>query len=272
MTSVRIIGPGRAGCSFARALASVGIEVRGVLGRTDEVDSAAEGVDLLLLAVPDKAISDVASAVRPVRTTVVAHCSGALGLEVLDAHERVASLHPLLSLPDPIIGAERLRSGYYFAVSGDLLVTEVVAALGGLVLAVAPQARSQYHAAACVAANHLVALLGQVERIAASVGLPLEAFLPLAREALDDVCRLGPRAALTGPAARGDLETIERHRQSMDPDELAGYDAGVALARRLASSPASVPRAEASSGSLEASRERVVDARLAGVTGTGSWR
>jgi len=253
-------------------LASVGVEVRSVLGRTDEVDSAAEGVDLLLLAVPDRAISDVASAVRPVRTTVVAHCSGAFGLEALGAHERVASLHPLLSLPDPVIGAERLRSGGYFAVGGDRLATELVVALGGLPLALPAQARAQYHAAACMASNHLVALLGQVERIADSVGLPLEAFLPLAQGALDDVCRLGPRAALTGPASRGDLATIERHRQSIDPAELAGYDAGVALACRLASSAMPVSRTKAPSPSLEASHERVVDVPLAGVAGTGSWR
>jgi predicted short-subunit dehydrogenase-like oxidoreductase (DUF2520 family) len=84
-----------------------------------------------------------------------------------------------------------------------------------------------------MASNHLVALLGQVQRVAATVGLPLEAFLPLARGALDDVSRLGPAAALTGPVSRGDLTTIERHRQVLDPAELGGYDAGVDLARRL---------------------------------------
>ena len=53
--------------------------------------------------------------------------------------------------------------------------------------------RAAYHAAACIAANHVVALLGQVERVAASVGLDLEAFLPLTRAAVDDVAALGPR-------------------------------------------------------------------------------
>ena len=60
-------------------------------------------------------------------------------------------------------------------------------------------------AAACIAANHVVALLGQVERVAASVGLDVEAFLPLTRAAVDDVAALGPRRALTGPS-------LPRHR------------------------------------------------------------
>jgi predicted short-subunit dehydrogenase-like oxidoreductase (DUF2520 family) len=233
MTTVRIIGPGRAGRSFASAFAAAGVEVRDILGRADDVSSAAAGVDVLLLTVPDQAIAGVASAVRPVPCTVVAHCSGALGLEVLAPHERVAALHPLVTLPDPAIGAARLGSGGYFAVAGDQAVIDLVLELGGRTLVIPADSRAGYHAAACMASNHLVALLGQVQRVAASVGLPLEAFLPLARGALDDVGRLGPAAALTGPVARGDLTTIERHRQVLDPAELGGYDAGVALARRL---------------------------------------
>jgi predicted short-subunit dehydrogenase-like oxidoreductase (DUF2520 family) len=234
MTTVRIIGPGRAGRSFECALTAVGVEVKDLLGRPDDVSSVAEGVDLVLLAVPDEAIAVVAAAIRPVPSTVVAHCSGALGLEVLAPHEKVASLHPLMTLPDPVAGAARLRSGCYFAVAGDDLATRLVHDLGGRCLSVPAQARAAYHAAACMASNHLVGLLGQVERVAESAGLPLEAFLPLARGALEDVARHGPAAALTGPAARGDLATIEHHRQALDPLELGGYDAGVALARRLA--------------------------------------
>jgi len=254
MTTVRIIGPGRAGKSFARAFEAVGVKVRGVLGHDDDVAPAALGVDVVLLAVPDRAVASVASAVEPVRLTVVAHCSGSLGLEVLAPHERVASLHPLVTLPDPVIGAVRLRTGGYFVVAGDQVATDLALALGGHPLVMRADRRAEYHAAACIASNHLVALLGQVQRVAESVGLPLEAFLPLARGALDDVGLLGPAAALTGPAARGDLATIERHRQVLDATELDGYDAGVALARRLKTSLA---------------RDELTEP--VGAAGTGSW-
>jgi predicted short-subunit dehydrogenase-like oxidoreductase (DUF2520 family) len=228
-------------------------------------------VDVLLLTVPDRLIGAVASAILPVRSTVVAHCSGSLGLEVLATHERVGSMHPLVTLPDPVIGGARLRAGVCFVVSGDQLLGELVEALGGRSLEVPAQARPAYHAAACMASNHLVALLGQVQRVAASAGLPLDAFFQLAQAALDDVVLLGPAAALTGPAARGDLATIERHRQALDPAELDGYDAGVALARRLvsaapakASEPERQPAAEGgrSSGSI---------GDLVGSSRAGSW-
>jgi predicted short-subunit dehydrogenase-like oxidoreductase (DUF2520 family) len=138
-------------------------------------------------------------------------------------------------LPDPVIGALRLRGRPFFAVAGDQLATDLVLGLHGQPIVVPDEERAAYHAAACIAANHLVGLLGQVERVARGAGLPLEAFLPLARGALDDVALLGPVEALTGPASRGDLVTIDRHRAVVDPAELPGYEAGVALAARLAS-------------------------------------
>ena len=96
---------------------------------------------------------------------------------------------------------------------------ELVLALGGRLLEVPTGARAAYHAAACIASNHLVALLGQVQRVAASVGLPLEAFLPLAEGALEDVRELGPAAALTGPAA-GAISPPSKAiaRRSTDPN------------------------------------------------------
>src|SRR5665811_1552261 len=98
--------------------------------------------------------------------------------------------------------------------------------------------RTNYHAAATIAANHLVALLGQVERVAATAGLPLSAFAGLIQAAAEDALVLGPPDALTGPAARGDWATMDRHRSVLasmpgSRTELAAYDAMVALARRL---------------------------------------
>src|SRR3954469_21345287 len=96
--TARIVGPGRAGQALARALTDAGWVVEPLVGRGGDVAGAAEGVDLLVIATPDAAIADVAAAVRPVATTVVAHLAGSLGLDALAPHERRASVHPLVSL------------------------------------------------------------------------------------------------------------------------------------------------------------------------------
>ena len=233
MPAARVIGPGRAGLSLARALDGVGWHVEPALGRGDRVDAAAEGVDLLVVATPDADVARVASAVRPVPTTVVAHLAGSLGLDALAPHERRAAIHPLVALPDPATGAARLASGAWFAVAGDELAGAVVAALGGRSVEVADSHRALHHAAAVIAANHLVALLGQVERIAAVTGVPLDAYLALAEAALADVTAFGPAAALTGPVARGDTATVRRHLAALDPSERPAYAALAGAAHRL---------------------------------------
>ena len=232
MARCRVVGPGRAGGSFAAALGQVGWAVD-LVPRTATPADAAAGVDLVVVATPDRTVAEVAAAIRP-GDAVVAHVAGSLGLDVLAPHERRASIHPLMALPDAGVGAGRLRAGGWFAVAGDPIARRVVADLGGRWFEVHDDDRVVYHAAACVAANHLVALLGQVERLAGGIGVPLDAYLDLAQGSLDDVRALGARVALTGPAARGDTDTIARHLHALPRAERTIYEAVVHECQRLA--------------------------------------
>lgn len=235
----RIIGPGRAGGALATALSGAGWRVDGPLGRDHDPVTATTGARVVLLAVPDRAVAEVARSLAP-GDAVVAHVAGSLTLDVLAPHQRVASVHPLVSLPDADIGARRL-AGAWFAVAGDPVAVEIAEVLGGRAVEVADDDRTTYHAAAAVAANHLVALLGQVERLARQVGVPLEAYLDLARGALDNVAEVGPAAALTGPVARGDRATVARHLAAIPEDERATYAVLAEAAQRLVDERAGVP-------------------------------
>jgi predicted short-subunit dehydrogenase-like oxidoreductase (DUF2520 family) len=230
--SVRIVGPGRAGQSFASAFAEVGVSAE-LLARDADIALVADGVDAVLLCTPDAAIATAAAAIEPGPAAIL-HCSGATPLTVLDGHERIGSLHPLMALPDAETGSARLRDHGWFAVAGDPIAGALVEALGGRRFDVPDEFRARYHATAAVAANHLVALLGQVERLAASVGVPVEAFLDLAAGSFDDVRRIGATAALTGPAARGDHSTLDAHRASLPTDEVELYEVLAAAAAKLA--------------------------------------
>lgn len=235
MGSIRIVGAGRAGGSFALALGGVGW-VPEVMLRGVPLEAAAEGVDVVLLCVPDGAVAEVAASIRPNPSCVVVHCAGSLTLDVLDPHPVRASVHPLVSLPSPTVGAQRL-AGAWFGVAADPpgrdRVDELVGALDGRAVEVADRDRATYHAAAAMASNHLVALLGQVERTAASVGVPLEAYLDLARGSLTNVAELGPAAALTGPVSRGDWATVAAHLAALPAEERPAYEALARAAARL---------------------------------------
>jgi predicted short-subunit dehydrogenase-like oxidoreductase (DUF2520 family) len=130
----------------------------------------------------------------------------------------------------------------WFAVAGSgpaelAVVQRAVDDLGGHAVTVADADRARYHAAACIAANHLVALLGQVERVATPIGVPLEAYLALAQASLDDVGRVGAAAALTGPVARRDWDTVARHVAALPADERPAYLALALAAHRLVAEP-----------------------------------
>ncbi|QGG96495.1 DUF2520 domain-containing protein [Actinomarinicola tropica] len=237
MPTVRIIGPGRAGGALALALAGAGWDVDEPVRRGDDLTHVAIGPDLLVIATPDGAIAEVAAAIQPTPGALVAHMAGSLGLDVLGSHAHRACIHPLVPIPDAHTGARRMRGAWFgVAASTDSArrqVDRTIADLGARAVTIDDEDRAAYHAAAAIASNHLVALLGQVERVAATAGVPLEAYLDLVRATVDNVALLGPVAALTGPIARGDEATVERHRAALPADELAAYDALADQARRL---------------------------------------
>jgi predicted short-subunit dehydrogenase-like oxidoreductase (DUF2520 family) len=212
-----VIGPGRAGGSFHLALSEVGWTAEPLEGRSIDLDRVPDA-DLVLLAVPDRAIAAVAARI-PSTAAVVAHVSGACDLDVLAPHQRVGSIHPLMSLPDPETGSRRLLDHCTFAVDGDPLMTAVVSDLGGRAIHVPGPKRALYHAAAAIAANHLTALCAQVESLAAEVGVPVDAYWTLMRTTLENISGVGPAAALTGPAARGDWDTVRTHLAALPTDD-----------------------------------------------------
>lgn len=235
-----IVGAGRAGSSFASALAEVGWSVDLVSSRDlDRIPlEAIEHSDVVLLTVADAAIADVASQVaaaldHPV-SGVVAHVSGSCDLDVLRPHPRTASIHPLMSLPDAATGARRLLDTCTFAVDGDPSIVDIVDDLGGRAIEVPSEKRAIYHATASVAANHLTALCAQVERLAAHADVPAEAFWPLMATTLANVADAGAAASLTGPAARGDWSTVRAHLAALPDDERQLYRVLCARAADLA--------------------------------------
>jgi len=237
--TVRIIGAGRAGRSLAKALEdSARFAVRDVLGRTDHDRMlASDSADVVVIATPDSVIAEVARTLPRSTETVVVHLAGSLGLDVLAPHPRRAAMHPLMALPNPELGAARLRDGGWFATAGDPVAREMVAALGGRPFEIGDEDRALYHAAAVISSNHVVALLGHGERVGNEAKVPFEALLDLASGNLANVASMGPAAALTGPAARGDEATLDAHLGALRrrlPAELATYSALLNEARLLA--------------------------------------
>ena len=252
-----MIGPGRAGTTICLALLDAGARVIAVAGRAPDaastsaaaaclgsrttlVSDVARGASLVVIATPDRAIEQAVMSAEPSIEpgALVIHLAGSRGLDVFDAllekrtGVRVGAMHPLQSFPNATVGLERLP-GTWAAIAGDPQVGELARSLGLRTFELADADRTSYHTAAVVASNHLVALLGQVERLAARCGVPYEVFAPLVFSSVQNAFSLGPASALTGPVARGDLATVEQHLRDLDPAERDAYRALAREAARL---------------------------------------
>ena len=192
-------------------------------------EEAAKGADVVIFGVPDDLIAKgcevMAEAGAFRRRQRVVHLSGSVGLDVLGPAKKkgaeVVSVHPLQSVPDVDTGVERLP-GSAMAVTATTAPAfqageELCMAVGGEPFRLPDEAKPLYHAAAVFTANYLVVVEALAEELLRASGVedPLSKMAPLARNALDRTLQLGAAAALTGPAARGDVGTMTRNLQAL---------------------------------------------------------
>jgi predicted short-subunit dehydrogenase-like oxidoreductase (DUF2520 family) len=265
---VAVIGAGRVGTALAVRLLDAGHRIVAVSGREGTVDRAARylpgvpirpppiaarGTEVVIIGTPDDLIEPTASsladegAIGEGQTAI--HLSGATSLGALsaprDAGAEVLSVHPLQTFPDVDAALARIpgsgiavtalsEAGY---VLGEWLARDV----GGRSFRLADEAKPIYHAAAVFASNYLVAITALAEELFRDAGIPepAELFLPLQRATLDNVAAIGPAAALTGPAVRGDagtvaanLEALGKHAPEAVPAYVALADVALGLAHR----------------------------------------
>jgi predicted short-subunit dehydrogenase-like oxidoreductase (DUF2520 family) len=192
---VHVIGSGRVGSAAAARL------------RERSVAVGDDDPDVVLLCVPDTAISDASRCLAPGRAWV-GHVSGATPLAALEPHARRFSLHPLQTFDRS--GDPAQFDGAWAAVSGEteeaLGVARGLAEILGLrPFELADEDRTLYHAGAVFASNYLVTL----QRAAIRLGVPAEGLVPLMTQTIENGFQL------TGPIARGDWATVEAHKQAI---------------------------------------------------------
>ena len=255
---VGVVGAGKVGAVLGAALHRAGHEVVAVSAVSQaSLDRAAEllpGVpvrtvpevvaesdaELVILAVPDDALADLA---RGLSTTgawqagqIIAHTSGRHGAAVLEPvrrhHSFPVAIHPAMTFTGTTMDLDRLHD-CCFGVTADEQILPIASALvldmGAEPVTIAEEDRVAYHCALAHGSNYLVTLTSQAMEIldAAGVEEPAHVLRPLLYAALDNALRLRD-AALTGPVARGDVGTVSTHLDVLServPDVLATYRA-----------------------------------------------
>ncbi len=272
MPPFAIIGSGRLASSLGRVLREQGAPLQWIAGRNPQhtriaadfvggveplpLESVPSFTSHVLIAVSDTAIIEVAQRLASAGLTdgIALHTSGSRGPEALAplAAEGISTgvLYPLQTFPTPAQGALSLP-GTYFAVAGNQRAGEwarqIVDLIPGNYLSLAPQQWALCHAAAVLASNYQVTLLDAALEALEHAGVTpaegLAALAPLVRATLENILRLGPQRALTGPISRGDWETVRRNQEALEAVSPATQELYRSAGRRtlpLARLPASL--------------------------------
>jgi predicted short-subunit dehydrogenase-like oxidoreductase (DUF2520 family) len=270
--TVSIVGTGRVGRALGRRLRELGWRIGVVTGRSlASARAAARAIGagqplngpaaqvlnsrVILIATPDRAIEGVAIALAQLggkewRGKIVLHTSGALDSSVLkplaDLGAATGSMHPMQTFSDQNIPD---LSQCVFGIEGRQAAVQVarkmIHQMDGVAVRLSGANKAAYHAAGTLACVYVLALMEAGTRILMTQGFKrrqaLRALLPMTRQTLDNFERVGPVAAWTGPLARGDFSTIERHVEALvefQPEFLDAYKALSYLsAEVLATSP-----------------------------------
>jgi len=218
LPSLALVGPGRAGRAFARSWSAAGGAVSAMAGRGGEGPIPG---DVIVLAVPDDRIADVAASLAGrTEASLAFHLSGALSAEAIAAlrtpDRPVGSLHPLRAFS----GAhDETLAGALVAVEGDPAACEAgllfVEAMGGRGRPIGRQEKALYHAGATMAAGGAVALISIATRVWELAGLPPDearsSLAELAEKATGAARHAAFEDAFTGPVARRDVATVRTH-------------------------------------------------------------
>jgi predicted short-subunit dehydrogenase-like oxidoreductase (DUF2520 family) len=233
---IGIIGAGKVGFTLALALTKAGYTVNAVSSLSissayklaDKLPSAvvfegsqgvADACDIIFIATPDSAISQIAASITPHPNQIVCHLAAGVPIKVLDPLRTQGAVtgvfHPLQA-----IGSSNaaILPGITFAIEADeplfKILREMAVALGGRVIELKGDDRVLYHASAIMASNYLVTLVSLAAGLWQGFGTQeqaIRALVPLIRGTLDNIEQIGIPDCLTGPISRGDTETIEKH-------------------------------------------------------------
>jgi predicted short-subunit dehydrogenase-like oxidoreductase (DUF2520 family) len=250
---IGILGMGRLGSALAAALPRAGYEVRTGSGRdTAAAQAVVDATDIVVITTADAAVPGVCASLQWRAAQGAVHCGGVLTLDALsaarDAGALPGCLHPLQSFPNGAADANRFH-GITFGVEAaaplDGALERIADDLGGSVVRLEGVDRSLYHAAAILSSNDVVALMAAATRAWILAGLPAQAARaalgPLLTNVAQNVAIQELASALTGPVARGDVNTVERHLAALTVDadlrELYRLLAGELLRLPLSHSP-----------------------------------
>lgn len=245
---ISVVGTGAVGSSLIKQLSGAGYEIKSVISRhpAREVHNRI-GTDLpvihpdeltgdnigqvLFISTPDDVISKMDETISELdinwQGRVVTHCSGFHASNILkklnEKGASVAAFHPIQSFVDRS-GKESFKNIYISIEGGDTAVgilLSIALNLHAKPISLNSHQKEILHIAAVFFSNYVVTLGGIADRLIKENidGADLKVLSPLIRQTINNLEQLEPAKALSGPIARGDIETVEKHLETLKKED-----------------------------------------------------
>lgn len=239
-TYVAFIGSGNLAWHLAAALDNTDYAVREVYSRNPlhaeqlverlyeaevkaTLDFSTSACSIFVLSVSDDALQDVVREIVLPEECILLHTSGSQPLEVLRdaATPRIGVLYPLQTFTREV---QTDLSEVPIFVEGanpetSRVLMDMAGALSDNVVKITSPERLALHVAAVFASNFTNHMLLLAQEIMKENSLSYDWLKPLIATMITKSLQVGPENAQTGPARRGDFETLDRHMQLLQDDE-----------------------------------------------------
>ena len=243
MLKTGFIGAGTVGTALATTLSAMGYQVVAVSDRSQKSaarlaqdisgcravkngQAVADTAELVFITTPDDAIPSVAAEIQWHPNQSVVHCSGADSTDILEPARQlgaqVGAFHPLQTFASVRQAIDNIP-GSTFAIEAEeplrTTLKEMATALEGQWIELKASDKVLYHAAAVIACNYMVTLVKAATDLWQTFDIPVQqatkALMPLLQGTLNNINSIGIPNCLTGPIARGDTGTINKHLKAL---------------------------------------------------------
>lgn len=237
--TIGFIGAGKCGMSLAYYFRSKGFDIAGFSSRHKidcdfdffDYDELLNKCDIIFITVTDTAIAQVWNGLKNfnknfnIENKIICHCSGSLSSDIFAGAnpDRVCSVHPMLAFNSRHTSEESISKAYFTVEGGNealKCVSEILSECSNKFSVIKKEDKVRYHAAACFASNFVVSVCEKAESLLKDCGFDKasahNALVPLMQTNMRNIINLGTKSAVTGPAARGDMITIQKHLENLD--------------------------------------------------------
>lgn len=231
---IGFIGAGKCGMSLAHYFTYNNLPVYGVASRHEfsdvrischSVENILKNCDIIFITVNDGSIKEVWDNLKKydLQNKIFCHCSGSLSSDILGGNS--CSMHPMLAFNSKQTDVHVTEKAFFTVEGSDravLAIEDILKVTGNPYKIINKAHKVKYHAAACFASNFVVAVCDKAEELLTQCGFTPEeahnALSPLMKGNMDNILKCGTKSAVTGPAARKDMSTIQNHRRILGED------------------------------------------------------